>query len=138
MSRHVFAFLPIRGGMALARRLHILGSYWGYVLMSLHLGLHWGMVLNVVAKRHISQRKYQAAGFIVGLLTAAYGVYVFIKRNFLTYMFLRSEFVFLDYEEPRIRFFLDYIALMGMCIFTAHYVAKLTRKAGTGRKEGRQ
>lgn len=136
MSRHVFAFLPIRGGMALARRLHILGSYWGYVLMSLHLGLHWGMVLNVVVKRHISQRKYQAAGFIIGLLAAAYGIYVFIKRNFLTYMLLRSEFVFLDYEEPKLLFLLDYLALTGLCIFTAHYSAKLVRKAGTGRKEG--
>lgn len=47
-------------------------------------------------KKHISQRKCQAAGFIIGLLAAAYGVYVFITRNFLTYMFLRNEFVFLD------------------------------------------
>lgn len=91
MSRHVFAFLPIQGGMALARRLHILGSYWGYVLMSLHLGLHWGLVLNVVVKRHISQRKYQAVGSFIGLLTAAYGIYVFIKGDFLTYMLLRSD-----------------------------------------------
>ena len=131
MSRHVFTFLPIWGGMALARRLHILGSYWGYVMMSLHLGLHWGMVLNVAVKRHIPQRKYQAACFIVGLLTAAYGVYVFIKRNFLTYMFLRSEFVFLDYEEPKLLFLLDYLALMGLCIFMAHYSAKLFRRAGS-------
>ncbi len=56
MSRHVFVFLPIRGGMALARRLHILGSYGVYVLMSLHLGLHWGMTLNMVVKKHASQR----------------------------------------------------------------------------------
>lgn len=132
MSRHAFAFLPIRGGMALARRLHILGSYWGYVLMSLHLGLHWRMVLNMVAKKHASQRKYQAAGFIVGLLITVYGVYVFIKRNFLTYMLLRSEFVFLDYEEPKLKFLLDYLALMGLCIFLVHYIAKLIKKAGTG------
>ena len=70
------------------------------------------MALNVAVK-HMSQRKYQVAGFIIGLLTAAYGVYVFIKRNFLTYMLLRSEFVFLDYEEPKLKFFLDYLALMG-------------------------
>lgn len=131
MSRHVFAFLPMRGGMALARRLHILGSYWGYVLMSLHLGLHWGMVLNMVVKKRISQRKYWAAGFIAGLLTVVYGIYVFIiKRNFLTYMFLRSEFVYLDYEEPKLLFFLDYLALMGLCIFIAHYSAKLARRVG--------
>lgn len=129
MSRHVFAFLPIRGGMALARRLHILGSYWGYVLMSLHLGMHWGMVLNMVTKKYTSQHKYQMAGLAIGLLAAAYGIYVFIKRNFLTYMFLRSEFVFLDYEESKIKFFLDYLALMGLCIFIAHYIAKLVRKA---------
>ncbi len=78
MSRYVFVFLPVRGGMAFARRLHILGSYWGYVLMSLHLGLHWGMVLNAAVNRHISQRKYQAVCFIIGLLTAAYGVYVLL------------------------------------------------------------
>lgn len=46
LSRHVFAFLPIESGLALARRLHILGSYWGFLFMSLHLGLHWNMVIN--------------------------------------------------------------------------------------------
>lgn len=138
MSRHVFAFLPIRDGMALARRLHILGSYWGYVLMSLHLGLHWGMVLNMVVKKPASQRKYQAAGFITGLLAAIYGACVFIKRNFLTYMLLRSEFVFLDYEEPKLKFFLDYLALMGLCIFIAHYGAKPARRTVKRNREGRE
>ena len=138
MSRNVFVFLPIRGRAALARRLHILGSYWGYVLMSLHFGLHWGMALNVVVKKSILKHKYQAAGFIISLHVAAYGVYVFIQRNFLTYIFLRCEFVFLDYEEPRLKFFLDYLALMGLCIFIAYYIAKLVRKAGTGRRKGGQ
>lgn len=135
MSRHVFAFLPIGGGMALARRLHILGSYWGYLLMSLHLGLHWGMVLNLAVKKSMRSRKYRTAGFTAGLFIAAYGIYVFIKRDFPTYMFLRSEFVFLDYEESRLLFFLDYLALMGLCIFTAHYGAKLVKRAGRGQKK---
>lgn len=50
MSRHVFAFLPIEAGMLLARRLHILGSYWGLVLMSLHVGLHWSMMVGMAGK----------------------------------------------------------------------------------------
>lgn len=134
MSRHVFAFLPIGGGMALARRLHILGSYWGYLLMSLHLGLHWGMVLNLTVKNNMRQRKYRTAGFTAGLFIAAYGIYVFIKRDFPTYLFLRSEFVFLDYEESRLLFFLDYLGLMGLCIFAAHYGAKLVKRMGSGQK----
>ncbi len=50
MSRYVFDFLPSGGGMALARRLHILGAYWGYILLSLHLGLHWNMILGLSRK----------------------------------------------------------------------------------------
>lgn len=129
MSRHVFTFLPIRGGMALARRLHILGSYWGYLLMSLHLGMHWEMVLRLTVKKNVWQCKYRTAGFIISLLIAIYGSYVFFKRNFLTYMFLRSEFVFLDYGESKLLFFSDYLALMGLCIFVAHYGARLVKKS---------
>ena len=50
MSRYVFSFLPIETGMSLARRLHILGAFWGFLLMSLHLGLHWNMVLGMFQK----------------------------------------------------------------------------------------
>lgn len=50
LSRYVFSFLPVNGGMALARKLHILGSYWGFLLMSLHLGLYWNMVLGMIRK----------------------------------------------------------------------------------------
>lgn len=37
----------------------------------------------------------------------------------------KSEFVFLDYSEPKIFFYMDYLALMGLCIFIAHYSTKL-------------
>lgn len=126
MSRHVFAFLPARGGMAAARRLHLLGSYWGFLLMSLHIGLHWGMVGNGLGiKQGIRNRRLCFAG---GLLAAVYGAYVFAKRDFLTYLFLQSEFVFLDYAESKILFYLDYMALMGLCIFIMHYGLKLLRR----------
>ncbi len=51
LSRYVFAFLPIERGLALARRLHILGSYWGFLMMSLHLGLYWNMVLGMIKRK---------------------------------------------------------------------------------------
>ena len=130
MSRHVFAFLPIESGMALARKLHILGAYWGFILMSLHLGLHWNMLLGMLRKQiklPVSQTRNTAL-FIVSAVIAAYGVYVFISRNFATYLFLQSEFVFLDYSEPKLLFYLDYLALMGLCVFIAHYASKLFRR----------
>ncbi|MCI8333979.1 MAG: hypothetical protein HFH25_05305, partial [Lachnospiraceae bacterium] len=57
-----------------------------------------------------------------------YGIAVFIRRDFLTYLLLKSEFVFLDYGESVFLFYIDYLALMGLCIFIAHYLAKLLRK----------
>ena len=136
MSRHVFVFLPIQGGMALARRLHILGSYWGFLFMSLHLGLHWGKILNVVARIRnrgkAGKSRSTVLPFLAGAAVAVYGLVVFIKRDFLDYMLLRREFVFMDYEESRFLFMIDYLALMGLCVFLSYYSAKLLK--GTRRK----
>lgn len=132
LSRYVFVFLPIEGGMALARRLHILGSYWGFLLMNLHLGLHWNMVIGIVQKR---MRIKKSSGirsvllFFIGTVISLHGIAVFIRRNFLTYLLLKSEFVFLDYGESIVLFYIDYFALMGLCVFIAHYLSKRLRKA---------
>lgn len=131
MSRYVFSFLPSGGGMALARRLHILGAYWGFLLMSLHLGLHWNMILGI-ARKAARMKKHSKVrsiiSFVIALVIAGYGVRALIGRDFVTYLFLRSEFVFLDYSEPKILFYMDYLALMGLCIFVAHYSVKLIQK----------
>lgn len=52
MSRHVFAALSIHGPMATARSMHVAASYWGFVLMSVHLGMHWGN-----QPRNLSERR---------------------------------------------------------------------------------
>ena len=128
LSRHVFAFLPIKSGLALARRLHILGSYWGFLLMSLHLGLHWNMVMGAVRKKlPAAPQGFRHLRFGMALAVALYGAWVFVKRDFAAYMLLRSEFVFMDYEEAKILFYLDYLSLMRTCIFISHYAGKFLR-----------
>lgn len=142
LSRHVFRFLPIESGMALARRLHILGAYWGYLLMSLHIGLHWNMLMGIGRQgikktKGAVQKPTLSVSFFVSAAIALYGGYVFMKRDFMTYLFLKSEFVFLDYEEPVILFYLDYLALMGLCIFLAHYGTEwYKKKKGRKRSKG--
>ena len=136
LSRYVFDFLSIQKGLASARRLHILGAYWGILLMSLHLGLHWNSILRMIYKgMKIDNTAKRRTGIYVciGLLIAGYGVAVFVKRNFLTYMFLKSEFVFLDYSESAVLVYIDYLALMGLCIFASHYMSKLCQRLSKGR-----
>lgn len=53
---------------------------------------------------------------------AGYGIYAFGKREFGGYMLLRSQFVFFDFDELILLFYLDYIAIMGLFIFVGNYV----------------
>lgn len=50
LSRHALIFLPIHGGTGWARTVHLLCGYWGFVLMGLHLGLHWSVMLGIAGK----------------------------------------------------------------------------------------
>lgn len=131
MSRYVFAFLPFHGNLSAARRLHLLGAYWGFLFMGLHLGLHWNLVLNLCRKVTGSKKQSKSRGifaFLIGAGVAGYGVWALIRRELPVYLFLQSAFVFFDDSEPKLLFYLDYLALMGLCVFLAHYSAEMIRK----------
>ncbi|MBR6350354.1 MAG: cytochrome b/b6 domain-containing protein [Lachnospiraceae bacterium] len=102
MSKHLFTFIQVRGISAISREVHLMLAYWAFVLMSMHAGTH------------IRQPKGRA-GTIISIIAAAvsiYGIYAFIKRGFPGYMFGTMKFAFFDFSEPRVFFFLDYIAIM--------------------------
>lgn len=123
LSRHVLSFLRISGGRAFARRLHMLAAYWGFVLMSLHLGFHWSMIMGM-AKKLVKTDSFVRTWVlrILALAIAGYGVFAFVKREIGNYMLLRNQFVFFDFDEPLLFFYLDYIAIMGLFIFIGNYV----------------
>ena len=133
LSRHALAFLPITGGQSWARTLHMLSAYWGFVLMSLHLGLHWNIMLAMagkMVKESSVPRTWTLR--IAGCLIAGYGAYAFVRRGVGRYMTLQDQFVFFDFSEPLILFLLDYMAIMGLFVFIGHYFAKaLTHSKAT-------
>lgn len=96
LSRYALSFLPITGGRSWARTLHMLSSYWGFVFISLHLGLHWSMMIGI-AKKLVKNPStvYKWATRAAGSLIAVYGLYAFFKRQIGSYMFLKTQFVFL-------------------------------------------
>ena len=128
LSNHVFGFLGIDFGASFAQLAHLAASHWSFVLMALHLGLHWGMVTSRLKLRH--PRVWNS----LGALVACYGLYAFIDRSLLDYMFLRVEFAFLDFSEPIALFYIDYLTMMGLFIFASHHISRLLRKYGGKRK----
>ena len=136
LSRYVLSFLPISGGRSFGRSLHMLASYWGFVLMALHLGLHWSMMMGMAKK---ALKKSSAVGTwilrILALVIAGYGVFAFVKREIGSYMLLRIQFVFFDFEEPLVFFLLDYLAIMGLFVLIGHYLAEILKHCGQKRKQ---
>lgn len=102
MSRHVFSAIPMSRSMATARTMHLAASYWGFVLMSVHMGLHWGMVLVMFRKLCL---KAPAAltwiGRFLAVLIAGYGLYCFWKENIIYYMFLKVSLYSLILKRMR-------------------------------------
>ena len=129
ISREVFAFLPISGGRSFGRVLHMICAYWGFLLLSFHLGIHWNMILSMADRLPRGKLKLREQLLrLSGSLIAAYGVYALLRRDILRYLFLQTRFVFFDFEEPLVLFILDYLAVMGLFIFMGNSAAAAVRK----------
>lgn len=104
MSKHLYTFLPTARLSALARSIHLPLANWGLVLMSLHAGTHLGAMLP----------KKRGRNAAIGILSAVsvYGAYAFVKRQIPGYLFLKLPFAFFDFNEPRVFFLADHLAVM--------------------------
>ena len=137
MSRYLYDIHFLSGGASLARTVHMLSAYWGYCFISLHLGLHWSMMLGMMKNAAAPQN---APRWITPLLRTAgaaaalLGAHALMRHSLLDYMFLRNQFVFFDTERPLYLFFLDYAAIMALWAWLAHYTRLALIKVAARKK----
>ena len=145
LSNHIFTFLNIQGGLGFARFAHLLASHWYYLFMSLHIGLHVGVIANKMRHpapinchpeldsgshaeempkqvRHDKLRKI--IPLIILALVCAYGIYAFIARGVWKYLILQQQFFFFDLERGYILFAIDYISIIILFATLSHLLAK--------------
>ena len=137
MSRYAFAFLDIHGGMSLARTMHMVCAYWGFIFLSAHLGLHWSMMMGTARKAvGIKGRSAVRTAVlrVLALFLAGFGVYAFWKNQIADYLFLKSQFVFFDFSQPPAQFFVEYLAMMGLFAAVSYYLGRALQKSK--KKEG--
>lgn len=140
LSNHLFTFLNIQSGLGFARIAHLLASHWYYLFMSLHIGLHVGMIANRIKQKKIvgndsskkeSQPQFKARkinSHILLPLACAYGLYAFIIRGVWKYLVLKQQFFFFDLERGYILFAMDYISIIILFATISHFIAKLLKK----------
>ena len=129
LSRHVFRFLHF-GGTSTARTVHLLASYWGLVLMSFHAGMHGNVMMGMFRKAANMQQPSKIRTWslrVIALLLAACGVHAFVKNKISSYLFLQTQFVFIDFSQPVIQSLLEYCAITVLFIVAGYYAAKVLK-----------
>ena len=140
LSSYVFSFLGIETGMGFARSLHMISVYWSFVLSSLHLGLHWSRIIKIIIKHTIAKpSKIRTTVLRITALTlSCFGIYSFIKQQILSYLFLRTMFVFFDFEQSILSFFFEYVSMMILFVTVSYYIMKFLTKRHWAKRKAKE
>lgn len=129
LSRHVFRFLHF-GGTSTARTVHLLASYWGLVLMSFHAGMHGNVMMGMIRKNTNPWQPSKIKMWnlrIIAVVLAICGIHAFVKNEIGSYLFLRTQFVFIDFSQPVVLALLDYLAIAALFAVAGYYIPKLIK-----------
>ena len=122
MSRFATPFMNGILPSSIVRQGHLAMSHWSFVLMGLHLGLHFGMIT--------SKLKNKTARIILGIVMTAisvFGFYLFFKSDMLSYMLFKNPFAFLDYEKAWWLVILENLAMLLAWGFSAYLLSLFLR-----------
>ena len=126
MSGYAVPFLYGMAPISFVRRFHLAMSFWSYVLMGLHLGLHLP-AMTAKWKMGKAVRILLSAGFACA---AGYGLFLFLGSSITDYMFFRVPFAFLDYEKAKALVILENLLMLVFWAFLGSQIANLClRKA---------
>lgn len=122
MSRFATPFMNGILPSSIVRQGHLAMSHWSFVLMGLHLGLHFGIV--------VSRLKNKTVRIVLGIVMAGIsvcGFYLFFKSDILNYMLFKIPFAFLDYEKAWRLVILENLAMLLAWGFAAHLILLFLR-----------
>jgi hypothetical protein len=129
ISSDLFPFIPINNDMML-RQIHVQAAYWGFIIMAVHIGLSWGMIINSVRRmtgitasspiRTITLR-------ILAVLIVAYGVHSSIEGEMGYKLFIYNPFGWFNDDSP-LWFLIDHLSIMGIYVSGTHYALKFIHR----------
>ncbi len=126
ISADVFAFLDIPTTM-FGRRLHMLSTSWGFILMAIHVGLHINALMNKLNAK-MKNSTFEYVYYFILTILAGLGIYAFINLKVWEDMFLLNDFKFFDYEQSSIVFYLKYLSILIFIALVIYIIFSLVRK----------
>ena len=130
MSAHAAPFLYGMLPVSFARQTHLAMSFWSFLLMGLHLGLH---IPAMTAGLKWSGKGKTAVGAAFALVSGV-GFWLFVKNGIPDYIFFRAPFAFFDYEKSAVLVLAENLAVLIAFAFLGACAA-LQIKAGKSAKK---
>ena len=119
------------------RQVHTLAAYWVLVVVSIHLGFRWPIIMGVARGlcgiRTASTTKTSVLRTIT-LAGAAHGVWSAVERGVGTKLSMRMTLDWWNFEESVAGFFVHCIAVSGLCISVTYYATKLLGGSKAGKR----
>lgn len=126
ISSDIFPYIPVNNDM-IFRQIHVQTAYWGFIIMAVHIGFSWSMILNAVRKMTGitgSSRIRTIALRTVSVLIVIYGIHSTIEREWGAKLMIYSPFGYWFNDDSIIRFLIDHLSIMGIYICGTHYTLK--------------
>lgn len=128
ISEALSPILPIQGGFT-ARQIHTLAAYWALLIVSIHLGLRWPLIMGV-ARQLLGIRTVSAAraGLLrcTALAVAIHGAWSAWQLGLGTKLSMQMTLDWWDFEASALGFFVHCIAVSGLIISVTYYGARLS------------
>lgn len=126
LSKYIFTFLGIGAFSGISRSVHMLGAYWGFALIGIHIGFH----LDIMLKKPLRDKKKKP--FVIAALCAVFsaGLILFIKEGIIKYMLFINQFVCFDESCGLALFLLKYILIGGMFASLGYLLINVIKRKG--------
>ena len=139
LSKFAFGFLPALPGAAFARRVHMLCSYWGFVLAFAHVGLQSKGLFRLIRTRGANNapgalRPAIWAGRFFFVAIACFGAYSFVKLDFGTYLLGQVQFALADYDATGALSLMRYASIAVLISGLFHYLRATLEALGKSRR----
>nr|WP_309101798.1 DUF4405 domain-containing protein [Fredinandcohnia onubensis] len=130
ISSDLFPFIPINNDMML-RQIHVQTAYWGFIIMAVHIGLSWEMIINS-ARRMTgftdTSRTRTIALRVLAVLIVIYGVHSSFEREMGSKLTIYNPFGNWFNDDSIIRFLIAHLSIIGIYICGTHYALKFIQR----------
>lgn len=130
ISRDLFPFMAL-GNAFTVREVHMFAGYWVLLIIAVHLGTRWQTVMNVCSGLVglFGRNAFRTAMMrLVTVVIAIWGVRSSVGMAFGSKLMLVYSLDMWDFNESTLGFFVNYGAIMGLCVAMTHYGLILLRK----------